>query len=246
MRLLDITEKPDWRCLNLTGLQPTFGEESIARGYDYLVIPFLSYKWSPSIPGADGQPTIVGASDIEQLSIIPYTYRKLEIRREDVISNLILVGETPSVEFKESAAYDHYRQRVDKSLTDTILKVITSFANSVDGGTLLIGVKDNGELINLRTEEYKAADKQKKNKDGYCLYLNGCIGKGISKFGLSLCSIDVLTIDGADLCVIEIKPSNRPVFCRGLYYSRQGTQDQKFTTEEFYEYIVKQPQHPLA
>lgn len=180
----------------------------------------------------------VSKEEVDSIPCKTIRYKRLEITREDTVLNLIAGGETQQVEFKQEAIYNHHKGEKDKDLINTVLKVIVAFANTRQGGTLLIGVSDEGKLVDLQANEYKAANSQKQDKDGYCLYLNDRIATLTSKLILSLCKVEILTIDEADICVVEVKSSEHPVFFKGDYYRRQGTQDQKLTTEEFYSKIM--------
>lgn len=247
LRLLKIAAKEGFSVLDLSFLGQRVVDPCIDAGYAYLgrsdLKDFLYRKRNPEIVTANrelyrGIIREVHEHEIQEIPIQPITYKRLQITREDKFANLILTGETQEVEFKESAAYNHRTGKKDKDLIAKILKVIVALANTKTGGTLLVGVTDEGSLVDLRKEEYQFANPQKGDSDGYCLYLNDCIGKGTSKLVLSLCTIEILNIDDADLCVIQVRPSERPVFYKGDYYRRQGTQDQKYSTEDFYDKIM--------
>ena len=70
------------------------------------------------------------------------------------IESLINMGESDTLEFKESLSLDTKTQTKEKYIENEVLKTIAGFINS-DGGTLLIGVKDNGIITGIDHEAEK-------------------------------------------------------------------------------------------
>ena len=64
------------------------------------------------------------------------------------IEELITGIEDESVEFKSTARWDLREQRRNKAMEDAVVKTVAAFLNT-DGGTLLIGVADDGALLGL-------------------------------------------------------------------------------------------------
>ena len=81
---------------------------------------------------------------------------------------LIEEGEGLFIEFKETLRYDARKGEISKELEKMVLKTIVAFLNA-DGGTLLIGVSDDGKVLGL-DNDYKTLTK--KNKDGFENHLN--------------------------------------------------------------------------
>ena len=71
---------------------------------------------------------------------------------------LIKQGESRYVEFKETLRYDVRKGETSKELEHTALKAVTGFMNA-DGGTLLIGVNDIGEIQGLEND-YRASAQE--------------------------------------------------------------------------------------
>jgi hypothetical protein len=71
----------------------------------------------------------------------------VEVSLEDLVSE----GESDELEFKSSLRWDYDNQVVSKKLEDVILKSVASFANG-QGGTLLIGVGDDGAPLGLEKD----------------------------------------------------------------------------------------------
>jgi len=69
----------------------------------------------------------------------------------DRIRNMIRQGESAKLEFKETLSLDVKKKTKEKYLEHSALKTVVAFLNS-DGGTLLVGVNDNGSISGLRHE----------------------------------------------------------------------------------------------
>jgi predicted HTH transcriptional regulator len=73
----------------------------------------------------------------------------IERRVKFHITSLIAEGESEVMEFRVSARWDMVANIHNKELEKAVVKTITAFLNSEKGGTLLIGVDDNGTVVGL-------------------------------------------------------------------------------------------------
>ncbi len=96
-----------------------------------------------------------------------------ERKEKPTLSNYLKSGESSILEFKSSVRWDYYQERVNKDLEQVIVKTIAAFMNT-EGGTLLIGVNDDGEIIGI---EKDINTLRKKNNDGFELLLNNLISE---------------------------------------------------------------------
>ena len=64
------------------------------------------------------------------------------------VAELIKLGESMVLEFKSTFQWDVVQQRQNKQLRYVVLKTIAAFMNC-EGGTLVIGVEDNGNVYGL-------------------------------------------------------------------------------------------------
>ena len=77
------------------------------------------------------------------------------------ILDIIEQGENKKVEFKETFSFNrHNNNKRDEELIKSSIKNIVAFLNS-DGGILIIGVKDNGEISGIENEIGKWNSKDK-------------------------------------------------------------------------------------
>ncbi len=132
---------------------------------------------------------------------------KAELQKD--IPSIILQGEGPFLEFKSSFRWDLEQVRINRLLEGVVLKTLAGFLNSHHGGTLLIGVADDGSIIGLE-KDYQTLKKQ--NQDGFEQAIMTAISANL---GADLCRyVHVLfhVIDNKELCRLIITPALRPVF----------------------------------
>lgn len=74
------------------------------------------------------------------------------------VADLIAGGETGAVEFKSTLRMNLHTGQVDEKIQLSALKTIAGFLNA-KGGTLLIGVSDEGEVLGLDADGFQNEDK---------------------------------------------------------------------------------------
>ena len=135
------------------------------------------------------------------------------------VADLIAAGETDRVEFKSTARYNAHTQAADPRLEHVVLKTIGGFANAT-GGTLLVGVNDDGELLGLDGD---LSVMKKPDVDRYQLWLTDLLETAIGKPAAAGVSVTFPDVDGSQVCKVDVRPAAAPVFVRP-----PGTQDQEF------------------
>ena len=71
-----------------------------------------------------------------------------EITQERPISELIVLGDSVTLEFKSTLQWDVIHDQMNNNLRHSSLKTISAFLNT-EGGTLIIGVEDDGTIFGL-------------------------------------------------------------------------------------------------
>lgn len=74
------------------------------------------------------------------------------------VASLIAGGETDAVEYKSTLRRNLHTGQVDEKMHLAVLKTIAGFLNA-NGGTLLIGVADDGEILGLDADGFPNEDK---------------------------------------------------------------------------------------
>jgi len=148
------------------------------------------------------------------------------------LMQLIEKGEIGTTEFKVAACWNAVTSKKDDSMRNNILYGVAAFLNSYTGGTLLIGVDNAGNVIGL-DEDYKTANAQKPNRDGYQLFLQDLLKDNLIGIWTQFYTISFGVAQGKDVCRIDIQPSNEPVFLKnGDFYIREGNRKRKLNTYE--------------
>lgn len=154
------------------------------------------------------------------------------------VAALIEQGEGLFVEFKETLRYDVRKGEVSKEVEHSALKTIVGFMNT-DGGTLLVGVGDNGTIAGLG-RDYNALPK--KNRDGFenhiAMLIKTTIGLSFAKY----VSVGFESMDGRDICIVNVRESHKPAYLRNgdkheEFFVRVGNSTQPFSMSEAQEYI---------
>ena len=121
-------------------------------------------------------------------------------------------GETRFLEYKSTLRWDVKKGEKASYLEDSVVKTIAGFANSRYGGTLLVGVADDGTIYGLE-DDYATFSKrgERGDRDLWGQHLKNLLDR-LGKSILTIVDWDFFTIDGEDICRINIDPSDHPVY----------------------------------
>ncbi len=116
------------------------------------------------------------------------------------------------LEYKSTLRWDIKGQRKGGVTEDAAIKTIAGFANSQFGGTLLIGVADDGSVHGLE-DDFAAFSKrgQRGDHDLWGQHLQNLIRSRLGDATMTLVNWEFHTVDGKQLARISIEPSNHPV-----------------------------------
>jgi len=161
---------------------------------------------------------------------------------ETSVDEIIQEGESNELEFKSSLRWSYQTGMIDKNLENVILKSVAAFGNA-DGGTLMIGVDDEGQAIGL-DRDFTSLNG---NKDEFELHLRNLINKSFGKlFATSCLKIEFPTVNDTEICKIEISSSTKPLYFEisdnngqkaKKFYIRSGNSSQELDISEVNEYI---------
>ena len=175
----------------------------------------------------------------EELRIVKQAVRAATERSRinDALS-LIAEGESSSVEFKESLRYDVRKGEASKEMERMVLKTIVGFLNA-DGGTLLVGVRDTGEVAGL-DNDFKALPK--KNRDGLENHMSMLVKTMIGLPFARHIAVGFEKVEGKDVCVVTVRGSHKPAYLRAAdrseeFFVRVGNSTQPFSMSEAEDYI---------
>jgi len=158
-----------------------------------------------------------------------------ELRKD--LAALILRGEDDSLEFKSSFRFDYRLQKVNKALEAVIMKTLAGFMNA-EGGSLLIGVADDGSIVGLENDFQTLS---RKDSDGYTQALMSMVADRLGTPACRLLRILFHEQDGKQVCRIIILPSPDPVYNKGdkqsKFYIRTGSGTREMDLKEAVGFI---------
>jgi len=131
-----------------------------------------------------------------------------EDKQEDKVKELIISGENETLEIKSTLRFDLKENIVNKKLEYVIAKTISAFLNT-EGGTLIIGVDDDGNTLGLE-KDIQTLSKQ--NIDGFELHLRQVIKKYLGDYFEKYIKVTFPKVDDKEICLIQISKSGKPVF----------------------------------
>ena len=119
---------------------------------------------------------------------------------------LLVHDEARAVEYKQTARWNVREERKDKTMEQVIVRTVAGMLNH-RGGTLLIGVTDDGEPVGL-ADDY--AQVKPPNADGYVNWLDTLFENNLGHAGANRLTIRIDQIDGHDICRIDVPASSPP------------------------------------
>jgi hypothetical protein len=152
------------------------------------------------------------------------------------VQSLIAQGESATLEFKSSFRWDLRENKTNRALEGVILKTVAGYMNG-DGGTLLIGVADDGSIVGL-DHDYKTLKKP--DRDGFEQALMTAVA---TKLGGDACrAVQTVFHSLADkeVCRVIVAPMRRPVYVKDgdapRLYVRTGVSTRELNVQEAVNY----------
>ena len=156
------------------------------------------------------------------------------------VPRLIAGGENQYVEFKSSLMWDYYRQMANKELYVPVMKGLVGFMNT-NGGAMLIGVGDEGEILGLQPD---LKTLRKKNVDGFENVFNSAFNQMVGVEYRQYLEVTFPELEGETICAVLVQPSDHPAYLmhKGTekFYIRAGNASQPLTVSKAARYIQTQ------
>lgn len=150
------------------------------------------------------------------------------------IDDLIAQGESSSLEYKATLRTNLHTYQIDPRMELSCLKTIAGFLNSRKGGTLLIGVMDNGTPVGIEADGFL-------NEDKMLLHLDNLIKDRLGTKNIMYIHPHFEDYDGYKVLAVNCSPSNSPVFVKDgsveRFYIRMGASTSELSSSQTYEYI---------
>ncbi|MGI8428482.1 MAG: HsdR family type I site-specific deoxyribonuclease [Solirubrobacteraceae bacterium] len=153
-------------------------------------------------------------------------------------AELIAGEETFDVEFKSTARWNLRKLRKDKRMEDAVVKTIAGFLNA-DGGTLFIGVDDQGLAIGLT---FDLELVKPPSPDGLVNWLTTHLITALRHTAASRARIRIEEIDATAICRIDVARSSTPVTARmsdkgDVFWVRMNNSTRSLPEIEVEEYV---------
>lgn len=123
------------------------------------------------------------------------------------IRTLIEEGENTMTEFKSTLRRNLHTGQNDVKMEHAVLKTVAGFLNSKGGGTLLIGVSDDGVALGIEADAFP-------NEDKMFLHLNNLIKDRIGAKHMLYIHPYFDEHDDKRVLVIECQPARSPVYVK--------------------------------
>ena len=183
-------------------------------------------------------------SDFErEIAINPLSCQKIEfevdkmldalklLNNSDKILSSIRDGESKILEFKETLTKNIRTNQKDKEIQKATLKTIVAFLNT-EGGTLLIGVNDEGAIIGIEKDFFE-------NNDNYLKHSHNLIRDQIGEQFFPLIDYKIVLVENKKVLKVDCKKSKIPVYLGKdeEFYIRSNPATDKLTGKRLVEYI---------
>ena len=133
-------------------------------------------------------------------------YNQLFSKSKSEIASLVKSGESKHLEFKSTLRWNLFSNKSDPKMEHAVLKTIAAFLNT-DGGTLIVGIDDNGKYVGIETDQFP-------NDDKYLLHFSNLVNSRIGKEFNEFMQWELASFDIGKVLVVHCKKCERPVFLK--------------------------------
>jgi len=152
------------------------------------------------------------------------------------VTDIINLGEGPNVEFKSTLQWDIREKKRNTELRHEVMKTLVAFMNS-DGGTLLIGVEDSGQIFGLE----KDLEFTNGSEDLFMNMFSSLIIENIGVEFADKVEAEIDSMNGSKICVVNVSKSINPAFLSGTrgseFYVRVFNTSRKLDSEQTMNYL---------
>lgn len=154
----------------------------------------------------------------------------------DTLKELILCGESETLEFKSTLRHNLHSGKNDKAIENTVLKSIAGFLNS-QGGHLLVGVDDAGTILGLKKDGFPNQDRTLRHLDALiCEHLGSHVAPYVRN--------NLIEVDGHEVLSVQCISAPMPIFMNRAgteaFYVRMGPASRQLSPSELLAHVQSQ------
>ncbi len=150
------------------------------------------------------------------------------------IAEIVAGGEGNTTEFKSTLRVNLHTNEVDPKMEHAALKTIAAFLNSLEGGTLVIGVSDAGGALGLEADKFP-------NEDKVNLHLVNLLKTRLGASSMLHIRPHFEDFEGKRVLVVDCTPSGQPVYLKNgkdeEFYIRAGASSTSLAPSEMNAFI---------
>ncbi len=157
-------------------------------------------------------------------ALMPRVYERARVahQRTCPIGELLARPEDKHLEFKSTLRWDLKTGEKSRLVEAASIKTVAAFLNSEFGGTLLVGVGDDGAVAGLEPDYATLRKAGKADADLFLLHLNQVLENAVGLAAAANVTTTVHRVDGHDLCRVHVEPSGHPVDAEVAVADPQG------------------------
>ncbi|QJB54933.1 ATP-binding protein [Pseudodesulfovibrio sp. zrk46] len=146
---------------------------------------------------------------------------------------LIEEGESRTLEFKQTMRFNLKSGKNGREIEHAAMKTVAGFLNS-DGGTLLVGVADNGDITGFDEDKFESEDKA-------MLHFNNLVNSHIGTEFSRYLDTKIVEIEGKHVLRAYCLPASAPAILDNgkseEFYVRSGPASRQLSLSQFYEWL---------
>jgi len=204
-----LKENPDTALIPVIFITAKTDVEDEQKGLSLGAVDYITKPFNPDLVKArveaqfsHYQETLALAEQVEELRArLARAFTEFTPER---LAAIIDAGEGDNVEFKSTMRWNLHADRSDKNIENGCLKTVAGYLNA-DGGVLLVGVADDGEVIGLGKDHFQTEDKM-------LLHWVNLIKAHLGAEFLRCIRSMVHELGGKRVLVVECLPATSPVF----------------------------------
>lgn len=172
-------------------------------------------------------------AEVIQAGFDRLTHGEVLEEEKDTYTARIDRGEGLTIEFKQTLRVNLHTGQADKKMEHAVLKTLAAFMNS-KGGTLFVGVNDDGVVVGLDDDNFP-------NEDKMALHLDNLIKSRLGGGVFACLKPEFGEIGGKRFLAVECEASSKPVFLKNgdaeEFYIRAGASSPALPASHAHEYI---------